>query len=158
MPWNAANLMGIGSRCRRAHTGAEVRGTLKTPLGTVRCCQPIRPRAQACMRLVSSTPLTPPPSTCKKPALAAGFLLPGNITGALLVQSATGQAGRPITLVVPADLAWVTRAAVNTLHAWVPLPTREVSGRCAAPSVLVRFRAHRVLAGAVHGAGGVVRR
>ncbi|HRO87706.1 MAG TPA: hypothetical protein PLH21_06715 [Chiayiivirga sp.] len=70
-----------------------------------------------------------PPSTYKKPALAAGFLLGGNITGALLVQSATGQAGRPIILVVPADLARVTRAAVNTLHAWAALPLSAEGGR-----------------------------
>jgi hypothetical protein len=31
------------------------------------------------------------------------------ITGALLIQSATRQAGRPITLVGAADMAWVTR-------------------------------------------------
>lgn len=72
---------------------------------------------------------TPPPSTYKKPALAAGFLLGGNVTGALLVQSATGQAGRPIILVVPADLARVTRAAVNTLHAWAALPLSAEGGR-----------------------------
>ncbi len=60
------------------------------------------------------------------PAVASTTYL---ITGALLVQSATRQAGRPITLVGPSDMAWVTRAAVATLHAWAALPLTLVDGR-----------------------------
>lgn len=51
------------------------------------------------------------------------------LTGALLVQSATRQAGRPITLVGPSDMAWVTRATVATLHNWAAAPLSATSGR-----------------------------
>jgi hypothetical protein len=51
------------------------------------------------------------------------------LTGALLVQSATRQAGRPITLAGPADMAWVTRATVATLHNWAAVPLSASSGR-----------------------------
>ena len=51
------------------------------------------------------------------------------ITGALLVQSATRQAGRAITLVGAADMAWVTRSVVNVLRDWAALPLNVVSGR-----------------------------
>lgn len=51
------------------------------------------------------------------------------LTGALLVQSATKQAGRPITLVGPSDMAWVTRGAVATLHTWAAAPLTATSGR-----------------------------
>ena len=51
------------------------------------------------------------------------------ITGSLLVQSATRQAGRAITLVAPADMAWVTRSVVNVLRDWAALPLDAVSGR-----------------------------
>jgi hypothetical protein len=53
------------------------------------------------------------------------------ITGALLVQSATRQAGRPITLVGPADMAWVTRATLETLRSWAAVGLSESSGRFA---------------------------
>lgn len=51
------------------------------------------------------------------------------ITGSLLVQSATRQAGRNITLMGAADMAWVTRSAVNVLRDWATLPLGVVSGR-----------------------------
>jgi hypothetical protein len=51
------------------------------------------------------------------------------ITGALLVQSATRQAGRPITLVGTADMAWVTRSVVRTLYAWAAEPVGASTGR-----------------------------
>ena len=51
------------------------------------------------------------------------------LTGALLVQSATKQAGRPITLVGPSDMAWVTRATMATLHTWAAAPLAATSGR-----------------------------
>jgi hypothetical protein len=53
------------------------------------------------------------------------------ITGALLVQSATRQAGRTITLVGPADMAWVTRATLETLRSWAAVPISDTSGRFA---------------------------
>jgi hypothetical protein len=53
------------------------------------------------------------------------------ITGALLVQSATRQAGRPITLVGPADMAWVTRGTVETLRSWAAVALSDSSGRFA---------------------------
>ena len=51
------------------------------------------------------------------------------ITGAILVQSATRQAGRDITLVGAADMAWVARSVVNLLRDWVALPLDSVTGR-----------------------------
>lgn len=60
------------------------------------------------------------------PAVASVSYL---LTGALLVQSATRQAGRPITLVGPSDMAWVTRGAVATLHTWAAVPLAAASGR-----------------------------
>src|SRR5512139_3887995 len=51
------------------------------------------------------------------------------LNGALLVQSATRQAGRPITLVGAADMAWVTRAVVNLLYSWAAVPLSADSGR-----------------------------
>ena len=51
------------------------------------------------------------------------------ITGSLLVQSATRQAGRAITLVGAADMAWVRRSIVNVLRDWAALPLDAVSGR-----------------------------
>jgi hypothetical protein len=51
------------------------------------------------------------------------------VTGALVVQSATRQAGRAITLVGAADMAWVSRASVNVLRDWAALPLDAVSGR-----------------------------
>lgn len=51
------------------------------------------------------------------------------ITGALLIQSATRQAGRPITLVGAPDMAWVTRATVEQLRAWAAIPVGDSTGR-----------------------------
>jgi hypothetical protein len=51
------------------------------------------------------------------------------ITGALLIQSATRQAGRPITLVGAPDMAWVTRATVEQLRAWAAAPVGSATGR-----------------------------
>ena len=50
------------------------------------------------------------------------------ITGALLVQSATRQAGRPITLVGPVDMAWVTRATLETLRSWAAVALSDTTG------------------------------
>ena len=51
------------------------------------------------------------------------------LTGALLVQVAVRQAGRPITLVGPYDMAWVTRSVVDTLYDWAAVPLGETAGR-----------------------------
>lgn len=47
------------------------------------------------------------------------------LTGALLVESAARQAGRPITLTGPSDMAWVRRSLVNTLHSWAQAPNER---------------------------------
>ena len=60
------------------------------------------------------------------PAVASTSYL---ITGALLIQSATRQAGRPITLVGAPDMAWVTRAVVEQLRTWAAAPVSNTSGR-----------------------------
>lgn len=63
------------------------------------------------------------------PAVAAVSYL---ITGALLVQSASRQAGRPVTLVGAPDMAWITRGELNTLYAWAAVPlgdTIDMAGR-----------------------------
>lgn len=51
------------------------------------------------------------------------------ITGALLIQSATRQAGRPVTLVGAADMAWVTRSTVEQLRAWAAIAVSNNAGR-----------------------------
>ena len=60
------------------------------------------------------------------PAVASVSYL---VTGALLVQSAVRQAGRPITLAGAIDMAWVTRATVATLYEWAAVPLGVSSGR-----------------------------
>ena len=51
------------------------------------------------------------------------------LNGALLVQSALRQAGRPITLGGSVDMAWVTRAVVGQLHDWAGAPLSANAGR-----------------------------
>lgn len=60
------------------------------------------------------------------PAVASTSYL---ITGALLIQSATRQAGRPITLVGAPDMAWVTRSVMEQLRAWAAMAVNETAGR-----------------------------
>lgn len=60
------------------------------------------------------------------PAVAAVFYL---VTGALLVQSATRQAGRPITMIGAPDMAWVTRSTILTLADWAAIPLTAGAGR-----------------------------
>ncbi|CAM3349097.1 hypothetical protein [Paracidovorax anthurii] len=47
-------------------------------------------------------------------------------TGALLVDVALKQAGRPITLVGTDSKAWISRALCDTLQAWAALPGIEL--------------------------------
>lgn len=51
------------------------------------------------------------------------------ITGALMVQSASRQAGRAITLVGAPDMAWITRGELATLYAWAAVPLGATTGR-----------------------------
>lgn len=44
------------------------------------------------------------------------------VTGAVIVESAVRQAGRPITLRGGADYGWLTRSQILTLRAWSALP------------------------------------
>jgi hypothetical protein len=45
------------------------------------------------------------------------------LTGALLIEAATKQAGRPITLVGPdSNMAWVSRSTIETLRSWGSIP------------------------------------
>ena len=55
------------------------------------------------------------------PAVASASYL---LTGELLVESATRQAGRPITLQAPDDMAWVSRVTVDRLYEWASAPER----------------------------------
>jgi len=43
-------------------------------------------------------------------------------TGALLIEEAVKQAGRPITLEGAADTTWQTRADLDLLHTWAQTP------------------------------------
>lgn len=47
-----------------------------------------------------------------------------SLSGALIVEQGVKQAGRPINLKAEADMAWVTRAVVSTLHTWAAIPNR----------------------------------
>ena len=51
------------------------------------------------------------------------------VTGALLIQSGVRQSGRAITLVGPIDMAWTTRAVIDTLYDWAAEPVAAASGR-----------------------------
>jgi hypothetical protein len=49
-----------------------------------------------------------------------------SLTGALIIDTATRQAGRPITLSAPdAGMAWHPRSTVDTLHAWSNTPGQQ---------------------------------
>ena len=48
-------------------------------------------------------------------------------TGALLVDVALRQAGRPITLIGTETAAWISRALCSTLLAWAELPGIELT-------------------------------
>lgn len=49
------------------------------------------------------------------------------ITGALLVEAAERQAGRPITLEGGPNWGWLTRAQLEQLRAWAALPAQAFS-------------------------------
>ena len=43
------------------------------------------------------------------------------LDGTLIVEQATKRAGRPISLLAPPNMAWVSRATLEKLHEWVSL-------------------------------------
>lgn len=43
------------------------------------------------------------------------------LDGTLIVEQATKRAGRPISLVAPPNMAWVSRATLHKLHEWAGL-------------------------------------
>lgn len=47
------------------------------------------------------------------------------LTGALLIESAARQAGRPLTLTGPSDMAWVRRSVLDVLYAWAQPPNER---------------------------------
>jgi hypothetical protein len=49
------------------------------------------------------------------------------LTGALVVETATKLAGRPITLVGADDRAWITRADLDQLRTWADIPGQELT-------------------------------
>jgi hypothetical protein len=89
------------------------------------------------------------------PAVASASYL---LTGALLIESATRQAGRPITLQAPDDMAWVSRTTVDRIYEWASLPERTfelrlVDGR--ALTVAFRHQDGAIEAQPVLGFGGL---
>ncbi len=50
-----------------------------------------------------------------------------SLTGALVVETASKQAGRPITLQSGDDRAWVSRADVDQLHAWASMAGKALT-------------------------------
>ncbi len=50
-----------------------------------------------------------------------------SLTGALIVESGTKQAGRPITLQSGDDRAWISRADVVQLHAWASVAGQQLT-------------------------------
>ena len=52
-----------------------------------------------------------------------------SLTGALVVESATRLAGRPVTLTGAIDMAWVTRSVLTTLYAWAGVAPTDTAGR-----------------------------
>lgn len=66
-------------------------------------------------------------------------------TGALLVDVAVKQAGRPITLVGTETAAWIDRALCETLQAWAAVPGARLN-------LTLRGQMYQVLFD--HGAGG----
>lgn len=59
-------------------------------------------------------------------------------TGALLVDVALKQAGRPITLVGTETAAWISRALCSTLQAWAELPGIQLT-------LVIRGQARQVM-------------
>lgn len=60
------------------------------------------------------------------PAVASVSYL---LNGALMVQSATKQAGRPITMSGAVDMAWIPRSDIKTINDWAAIPLGTTLGR-----------------------------
>lgn len=61
-------------------------------------------------------------------------------TGALLIDVATKQAGRPITLVGDESTAWITRATALALQAFAAVPGKQMTLVLHAETFTVMFR------------------
>jgi hypothetical protein len=80
------------------------------------------------------------------------------LTGALLIESATRQSGRPITLQAPDDMAWVKRSLVDQLYGWAAEPghlfeLRLANGRSS--TVMFRHQDQALDCAPVLGFGGL---
>ncbi len=64
------------------------------------------------------------------------------LSGALVVETATKLAGRPITLVGADDRAWITRATLNQLRAWADIAALELTLTIRGVDHTVLFRHH----------------
>lgn len=64
------------------------------------------------------------------------------ITGALVVQVATRQGGRPITLQSGPDYAWLTRAQLEQINAWAGVPGQQLTLNIRGTNRTVMFRHH----------------
>jgi len=65
-----------------------------------------------------------------------------SLTGALLVQVGTRQAGRPITLAASDSAGWMTRAAMTQLRAWADVPGQVMTLTLRGVALPVMFRHH----------------
>lgn len=63
-----------------------------------------------------------------------------SLTGALVVESASRQAGRPITLQGGDDRAWIGRALLDQLRAWAVIPGQPMTLALRGASYNVIFR------------------
>ena len=65
------------------------------------------------------------------------------ITGALVVQTAMRQSGRPITLqAIDGDSSWIARSALDQLHAWAAVAGQEMTLHLRGQARQVIFRHH----------------
>lgn len=63
-----------------------------------------------------------------------------SLTGALIIETASKLAGRPITLQGAADCAWITRAMVNQLSSWRDVPGQQLTITLRGTARTVTFR------------------
>jgi hypothetical protein len=80
------------------------------------------------------------------------------LTGALLIESASRQSGRPITLQAPDDMAWVTRVLVDQLYGFAAEPGRRFELRLANDrrfTVMFRHQDQPLEAAPILGFGGL---
>jgi len=63
-----------------------------------------------------------------------------SVSGALIIQSAAKQAGRPITLEPPQNGAWMTRADLALAQAWADTPDKQMTLTLQGGNYSVMFR------------------